>query len=275
MTLPFRKMHGLGNDFVIVDGRSQDLSLTRDQIAAYSDRRRGAGCDQFVILETSDSGQGDVFMRLYNADGMEVGACGNATRCVADIVMKETSKDRVVVETISGLLNASYMEGTEKHVSVNMGAPALDWSDIPLSKEIDTLHLKGIKLRGARDPVAVNMGNPHCVFFVEDAEEIDIHRFGPYMETHEMFPTGTNVEFAHVVDKTTLRMRVWERGVGVTQACGTGACAVAVAAVRRGLTVRNVTVQLDGGELDIKWNEDNTVLMTGEVTYVYDGEFHI
>lgn len=273
MSLSFRKMHGLGNDFIILDARKEDIHVTSDLIRFMSDRRRGAGCDQFVVIKPPKDPSADVFVSLYNADGFEVGACGNATRCVADMIMYEKNKNIVGIETESGGVLEAMREGDL--VSVDMGMPGLEWEDIPLSNPADTLHLPGFKLRGARDPVGVSMGNPHCVFFVPDVEPVDLSRFGPMVEKNPIFPLGTNVEFVEVLDKENLRMRVWERGVGETQACGTGACAAAVAAVRRGLTVRTLTVHLDGGELDIKWREDNHVWMSGPVTYVYDGVFYL
>lgn len=271
--LKFKKMHGLGNDFVIVDGRGRDLGLTPERIAQVADRRRGVGCDQFIVIETSETPSATAFMRIYNPDGGQAGACGNATRCVADMLMQETGEDHAVIETVSGLL--SCVRAGEGLVTVDMGAPKLKWRDIPLAWETDTerLPLCGDQL-GA--PVAVGMGNPHCVFFVEDVEGLEIDRLGPRFETDPLFPEKTNVEFVEVLAEDHVRMRVWERGAGITQACGSGACAVGVAAVRRGLTGRKVTVTLDGGDLVIEWREeDGHVLMSGPYAYVFDGRLEM
>jgi len=257
-------MHGLGNDFVIIDGRTATVRLDGDQICALGDRRRGIGFDQLVILESPEKTDG-VFMRIYNPDGSEAGACGNATRCVADLVMKEKGGSACTVETISGILECTRAENGL--ITVDMGVPGLDWKKIPLSKQCDTLHLP---LEG--DPVAVSMGNPHCVHFCEEVSDIAVDKLGPKVEHDPLFPQRTNVEYVCIQGKDHLRMRVWERGAGITQACGTGACASAVAAIRRGLTGRKVRVTLDGGDLLIEWREaDSHVLMTGPVAYSFEG----
>lgn len=264
MTIKFVKMHGLGNDFVIIDGRAAPLALSPDKIRAIGDRRRGVGFDQLIILEPSNGT--DVFMRIYNPDGSESGACGNATRCVADMVMRENARDELVIETVSGHLHCTRGD-RPGDITVDMGAPRLEWSEIPVSEQCDTIHLP---LEG--DPLGVSMGNPHCVFFCEDAEGIAVDKLGPKVEHNPFFPERTNVEYVGVLGPNHLRMRVWERGAGITQACGTGACAAAVAAIRRGLTGRNVRVTLDGGDLFIEWREaDGHVLMTGPVAYVFEG----
>lgn len=263
--ISFKKMHGLGNDFVILDGRKDAVSLTQSQIQHIADRHRGVGCDQVIVIEAPEDAGATAFMRIYNPDGSVAGACGNATRCVADILMREAGADKVVVQTIAGLL-ACTRAGTAD-VTVDMGPARLNWDQIPLSKDCDTLHLP---LTG--DPVGVNMGNPHAVLFVADADKADVAGIGPGIEKDPLFPDRTNVEFVSVLGKDHLRMRVWERGAGITQACGSGACAVAVAAIRRGLTGRKVAVTLDGGDLAIEWREDNGhVLMTGPLTYSFQG----
>ena len=274
--IKFTKMHGLGNDFVILDGRQTSLALSAGQISKIADRRRGVGCDQLIVIEKQQDRKAFAFIRFYNSDGSESGACGNGTRCVADLLLKEAGTDEVVLETTPGLLVCKRAENGL--VQVNMGAPRLNADDIPLAQECDTLHLP---LEG--DPVAVNMGNPHCVFFIaasdaqarygvlDDWPDNTVKEWGSKIEHDPLFPERTNVEFVHVIDETRLRMRVWERGAGITQACGTGACASAVAAIRRGLTGRKVTVTLDGGDLTIEWPEDGDVLMTGPVAYVFDG----
>lgn len=264
MQLSFRKMHGLGNDFVILDGRTEPVRLSGDQIRGIGNRRRGIGFDQLVILEPPQKSDG-VFMRIYNPDGSEAGACGNATRCVADIIMKEKGAQACTVETISGVLECMYAEN--ELITVDMGAPGLEWRQIPLSKECDTLHLP---LEG--NPVAVSMGNPHCVYFCADVRDVAVDKLGVKTEHDPLFPERTNVEYVGMLGKDHLRMRVWERGAGITEACGTGACASAVAAIRRGLTGRKVRVTLDGGDLLIEWREtDNHVLMTGPVAYSFEG----
>jgi len=261
-TLPFRKMHGLGNDFVVLDARARAIALTPERARALADRKFGIGCDQLISLEPSD--KADAFMRIHNADGGEVEACGNATRCIARLLMDEAGRDRVVVETVVGLLDC---RAAGARVAVDMGPARLDWREIPLARAMDTLHLD---LDG--DPVGVNVGNPHAVFFVPDAEAIDVAARGPAIEHHPLFPARVNVEFASVLAPDRIRMRVWERGVGITRACGTGACATLVAAARRGLTGRKATVTLDGGDLLIEWRQDGHVVMTGPVAESFRGE---
>ena len=268
--IPFTKMHGLGNDFVIIDTRKHPLALTADQARTIAARHTGVGCDQLILIEEPEDGAADVFMRIRNADGSEVGACGNATRCVAALLMLHEGRDAIRIETDGGVLAAEQME--DGMVAVDMGRPALDWRDIPLSQPEDTLRLE-LSSGPLRDPAAVSMGNPHCVFFVEDVESAPIATAGPELEHHSLFPERANIGFAQIVDDTSIRLRVWERGVGLTQACGTGACAAVVAANRRGLTGRKVTVQLDGGALSIDWRSDDRVIMTGPVAVSFTGTF--
>ncbi len=266
MSIKFHKMHGLGNDFVIIDNRDGPQAFTQDMIRLLADRRYGVGCDQVIVLEPSQSGRADLFMRIYNPDGSEAGACGNGTRCVAAFIGKPSS----VIETISGFLSCRMVE--EGMVEVDMGVPRLDWADIPLSEERDTLHLGIGDGDTLNDPVAVSMGNPHCVFFVDDLSKITLESVGPAVERNSLFPQRTNVEFAQIIGPGKIRMRVWERGAGVTLACGSGACATMVAAVRRGLTGRRAEIVLDGGSLFLEWREsDGHVLMTGAVAYMFDG----
>lgn len=270
MTKSFLKMHGLGNDFAVFEQQAGEHTFTYDQIRFLADRKTGIGFDQMIVLSpTSDA---DIFMKIYNADGGEVGACGNASRCVGDVLMTRTGKDFVAIKTESGLVKASRVGAGTGLVCVDMGQPRLSWADIPLAQEMDTLSLD-YKKNGLSKPCAVNMGNPHIVFFVEDVGAIDLETVGSVIETDSLFPERINVEVVQVLSENRLRMRVWERGAGITRACGTGACAAAVAANRRGLAGRKVTVALDGGELEIDWNEkDNHVLMTGAVVTVYKGE---
>jgi diaminopimelate epimerase len=268
---PFIKMHGLGNDFVVVDARAEPFPLTDALAKAIADRREGVGCDQLLILEPPTNGSADVFLRIRNHDGGEVGACGNGTRCVAALVMGETGRNALVIETAAGLLQAK-AAGPER-VTVDMGAARLDWQDIPLSEARDTLHM-GISNGELADPVGVNMGNPHAVFFVGDVERLPLEELGPPLEHHPLFPERANIGAAQLIGKNRLRLRVWERGAGLTRACGTGACAAAVAAARRGLTGRKVEVVLDGGTLTLEWREDGHVEMTGPVATAFHGELN-
>ena len=265
--LAFYKMHGLGNDFVIVDQRSGKLSLSAEQIQQIADRRRGVGFDQLLLLEPSSDA--DVFMRVYNPDGSESGACGNGTRCVARLMMEEQGLSRVAVETRAGVLLAT---AGLRGYSVNMGRPCLNWDEIPVAKPMDTLYLD-IEAGPLSRPTAVNMGNPHAVFFVEDVETIDLASLGPGLEHHPMFPDRANIGVAQMVDPNTIRLRVFERGAGITAACGSGACAALVAAVRRGLCAQAASVELDGGRLHIVWGEDGEVIMTGPATHSFKGQF--
>ncbi len=259
-------MHGAGNDFVVIDNRKGGLpALDWGKLA---DRHFGIGCDQVVILQNSD--KADVLMRIFNADGGEVESCGNASRCVAWLIGKETGKP-VRIHTLAGVIEASIAKDAQ--VTINMGPPRLDWNEIPLSEPKDTLHL-GIASDALKDPVGVNMGNPHMVFFVSDALAVPLATLGPALEHHPLFPERANVGVAQVDAKDKITLHVWERGAGLTLACGTGACAALVAAHRRNLTGRKATVQLPGGVLFIEWREsDNAVLMTGPAAVSFKGEF--
>lgn len=271
----FRKMHGLGNDFVVIDLRAENgrtdcgRALTPAQVRHIADRREGVGCDQLITIEAPRSPDATAFMGIRNPDGTEAGACGNATRCVAALLMDESGASTAVVETVSGLLSAQ--RSVAGLVTVDMGPPRLDWAQIPLSAEADTLHLD-LEAGILRDPVAVSMGNPHAVFFVDAVAAVPLETIGPMVESHPLFPERTNVEVVEVLASDILRMRVWERGAGITRACGSGACAVLVAAVRRGLADRRAQVILDGGPLTIDWREaDGHVLMTGPVATSFTG----
>lgn len=259
--LPFMKMHGAGNDFVVIDSRVGGAVMTAPLARALGDRNRGVGFDQLAEIRACDSA--DIALDFWNSDGSRAGACGNATRCVADHVMAGLGRDALTIQTARGTLAARRMK--DGSVWVNMGAPQLDWADVPLARAVDTLHLP---LPG--DPAGVGMGNPHCVWFVPDAEAVDLAALGPGHEHDPLFPQATNVEFASLTAPDTLRMRVWERGTGITLACGSGACATAVAAHLRGLTGRHVTLQLDGGTLIVDWREDG-VWLTGPTAHVFDG----
>ena len=268
--IPFVKMHGLGNDFVIVDNRDGAHTLDRDTRAAMADRRRGIGCDQLLVLGKPSTAAADVFMRVYNPDGGEVEACGNGTRCVAALVMGEGSKDSLGVETVAGILAST--RNPDGTVSVDMGEPRLNWDQIPLAREMDTLSVDMAYIPYS-DPVAVNMGNPHIVFFVDDVEAVPLEECGPVLEHDPLLPQRANIEFVARNPDGSLRMRVWERSAGITQACGSGACAVVVAATRRGLIDRKARIHLDGGALDLEWRDDGHVIMTGPTAFSFRGEW--
>ncbi|MFT7060510.1 MAG: diaminopimelate epimerase [Pseudorhodobacter sp.] len=259
--LAFLKMHGLGNDFVVIDSRGREAVVTPALARALGDRNRGVGFDQ--LAEIRDAEDAEFTLDFWNADGSRAQACGNATRCVADLVMGQNGAQATTLKTMRGGLSA--LRRADGLVSVNMGLPQLDWADIPLSNAVDPLHLP---LPG--DPVGVGMGNPHCVFFVADAQTVDVAGLGARFEIDPLFPQKTNVEFVSQLGPDHLRMRVWERGAGITLACGSGACAVAVAAHLRGVTGRKVRLDVDGGMLEIDWREDG-VWMTGPVAHVFDG----
>jgi diaminopimelate epimerase len=261
-TLSFLKMHGLGNDFVIIDSRGREAQITPALAKAIGDRHCGVGFDQLAEIRTSNAA--DIDLDFWNSDGSRAGACGNATRCVGRLIIDETGKDAVTIRTERGILQA-VRAGDE--VSVNMGHPLLNWDQVPLSHDVDVEHLP---LEG--DPVAVGMGNPHAVFFVDDAETVDVEGVGPTVEHDSLFPERTNVEFAQVRSRDEIRMRVWERGAGITMACGSGACATVVASATRGLTERKVRMEMDGGWITLDWRDDG-VWMTGPTTLVFSGVF--
>lgn len=271
MTRPFVKMNGAGNDFVVVNALETPFAPTADQARAIADRRTGEGCDQLIVLEPpANPGSGaDAFMRVWNADGGAVETCGNALRCVGWMLLQSTGRTEVAIDTLGGLTTAR--RAADGRITVDMGVPGLDWTDIPLDEAMDT---RGIELQlGPIDapilhtPGAVSMGNPHVVFFVDETpDDAFVRGAGSLIEHHPRFPEGVNVGFAHVVAPDHIRLRVWERGAGLTRACGTGACAALVAAARRGLTGRTARIEVDGGDLDIAWDaETGHVFMTGPV----------
>ncbi|AYE84833.1 diaminopimelate epimerase [Sulfitobacter sp. D7] len=260
--LPFMKMHGLGNDFVVFDARAEAIDVTPAMAQAIGHRQFGVGFDQLAVIT---QGTGDAHLTFYNSDGSLSAACGNATRCIARYLMDESGRDSLHLTTARGDLAAKDAGGGL--TSVNMGHPQLNWDEVPLAREMDTLHLP---ING--DPVATGMGNPHCTFFVDDAEAMDLSDLGPRAEHDPLYPERTNVQVAQIVGPDHIRMRVWERGVGVTLASGSSSCATAVAAARRGLTGRAVRIDLDGGTLHIDWREDG-VWMTGPTAHVFSGTF--
>ena len=269
--LPFRKMNGLGNDFVIVDLRRVEAAMTEEAAQRIADRKAGIGCDQVITLDDRDG----PFMGVWNADGSQSGACGNAARCVGWLLMEETGETEVGFGTASGDISAARVG--DRRIAVDMGKPRFGWRDIPLAEQMDDTRFIDIKLGPIDKPVlwgpsAVNMGNPHCIFFVDDAEAQALDRFGPMVENHPLFPERANVSVAEVKSRHHIRLRVWERGVGITKACGTAACAALVAASRRRLTARKAMIGLDGGELAIEWRDDEHVIMTGPFELEFEGK---
>jgi diaminopimelate epimerase len=269
----FRKMNGLGNDFVVLDGRAQPLDLGAETAKAIADRQTGIGCDQLIALEPST--KADVFMRIWNADGGEVSACGNAARCVAALVASERQRPNVKIETEAGVLEA--VVNGDGSVTVDMGTPRFDWQDIPLAEPFaDTRYIElqvgPIDAPVLHSPSVVNVGNPHCIFIVDDVDAYDLARFGPMLEHHPLFPERANISLAQITAPDAIKLRTWERGAGLTKACGTAACAAAVAAARLKRTGRKVNVTLPGGDLLIEWREgDGHILMTGPYALDFEG----
>jgi len=272
--IALRKMNGLGNDFAVLDARPRALNLSVEQARAIADRTSGVGCDQVIAIEPSPAGA-DAFMRIWNHDGGEVEACGNAMRCVASILADELGRPRISIQTGAGTLSAN-LNG-DGSVTVDMGVPKLNWDEIPLAEEFHDTRSIELQVGPIDDPVlhtpsVVNVGNPHCIFWVDDLDAHDLARIGPVLEHHPLFPERANISLAHVTSPDAITLRVWERGAGLTRACGTAACAVVVAAVRKKLTGRKVTVTLPGGPLQLEWREaDDHILMTGPSELEYEG----
>jgi diaminopimelate epimerase len=265
MRIPFVKMHGLGNDFIVLDGRSQALpEMDGSLAAALAHRHTGIGCDQLILLDPSQTA--DFRMRIFNSDGSEVEACGNASRAVG-VLHGAPAR----IETLGGTIAVA---PDDTGISVEMGVPRFDWDSIPLAYPMDTLAMP-VAWEDLEGPVGVNVGNPHAIFFVENTDAVDLARLGPEIEHDPLFPERVNVNVATVVSPRSIRLRVWERGAGLTLACGTGACATAVAAMRRGLTERKVAVALPGGSLTIEWREDGQILMTGPAAEAFRGTFEL
>jgi diaminopimelate epimerase len=269
MKLSFLKMHGLGNDFVVIDARENGFNPDKSFLCAVANRKRGIGCDGIVLMRKPLSPEADIFLEMYNSDGSSLRACGNASRCIASLMFTELGKPKCVIETVAGLLHC--WEESSGVIAVDFGAPLLEWNEIPLAREVDTLHAP-IASGGLFAPCCVNMGNPHTVYFVEDVEAVALAEVGPILENDPIFPDRCNIEIAQIVAPDRIRMRVWERGAGITDACGSGACATLVAAVRRGKSARLATVVLDGGELMIEWRADTHVVMMGGASLSYRGE---
>ena len=272
MSRPFLKMNGLGNDFVVIEARTVPFDPSPDDVRGIARREGGIGCDQLISIATGVSDA--PLVRFWNSDGDEVGACGNGSRCVAWLLMQATGDDEATFDTLGGRLNAR--RAGDMRVSVDMGPPRLRWDQIPLAEDMDTrnieLQIGPIDHPRLHTPGAVSMGNPHVVFFVDhEPSDAEVTGDGSLIEHHPLFPQAVNVGFAHILGPDRIRLRVWERGAGLTLACGTGACAALVAAARRGLTGRSATLLLDGGELQVEWRDDNHVIMTGPVAVEFSG----
>ena len=272
-TIPFVKMNGLGNDFVVVDGRDRPVHIGAEEARHLADRAAGIGCDQVIVLEPSPDA--DVRMRILNADGSEVSACGNATRCVAWLLADETGRRHVTIATDAGSLAADV--GDIEAITVDMGRPKFGWQDIPLAEPFhDTRQIElqagPIDKPVLHSPSVVNVGNPHAVFWVDDVDSIDLGRVGPLLENHPIFPERANISIAQVTSRTAMRIRTWERGAGLTRACGTAACAAAVCAMRKRLTERKVSVTLPGGVLVIEWTPEDRIMMTGPAELEFKGQ---
>ena len=255
-------MHGLGNDFVVIDTRGDALAMTPARAQAIADRRTGIGCDQLILVGKADTA--DVAMRIWNADGSEVAACGNATRCVAQLVGRDCT-----IATAAGLLSATIEDGGAR---VDMGAPRFGWQEIPLAYAMDTAAMP-VGWGALEGPAAVNVGNPHLVFFVDDVDAVPLDELGPRIEHDALFPERINVNVAQVIDRRHIRARTWERGAGLTRACGTGACATAVAAIRAKLVDEAIEVLLPGGALRLAWRPGGNIAMAGPASHVFTGEF--
>ena len=276
-TLRFQKMNGLGNEIVVIDVRGKEARLTPDMVRYLADRP-ATHFDQLMVLEPPRTPATEAFVRIYNADGSEVSACGNGTRCVALVLARDSGRSRFLLETAAGVLSIGVRD--VDHITVDMGSPRFDWQSIPLSEEFhDT---RAIELQAGpidnpvlHSPSVVNVGNPHAVFWVDDVDGYDLGRFGPLLEHHPIFPEGANISLAEVISRSHIKVRTWERGVGLTKACGTAACASAVSAMRKRLTERTVTVSVPGGDLEIEWTSQNRILMTGPAELESEGEIDL
>jgi len=266
LKIPFIKMHGLGNDFIIFDNIKNSIIHDSKFINKISNRRIGIGCDQVLIIENTNNAK-NFKVKIYNSDGSETGACGNGTRCVADYLMKKNDLNSLIIKSIS---NDLFCSKTDNLVTVNMGVPKFSWNEIPLSKEQDTHHVKLDEF----EAFCLSIGNPHAVIFINNSEELEnlnINSIGPRLEKHSIFPEYANIEFVSVLEDKSLRMRVWERGVGITSACGSGACATLVAASSLNKSTRENKVVLDGGDLFIKWLDNRSVTLSGDTERVFEG----
>ncbi|MDC1382048.1 diaminopimelate epimerase [Candidatus Puniceispirillum sp.] len=272
----FIKMHGLGNDFIVLDARDPGSGIpdviSEAAATALAERHFGIGCDQILVIRRSQ--RADIFMQIFNSDGSNAAACGNGTRCVAAYIMQKLTLEQLSIETEAGLLKSWCSVENPDHIAVDMGPVHLDWTAVPLAKRVDTL---AVDLGSSAPSPAIcqSIGNPHAVLFVEDAESVDLNAIGPELEHHSIFPDRANISFVNQIGPDQFRMRVWERGGGITFACGSGACAVGVAVYRSGRGSRSTEIIMDGGSVFIDWHDDGTaggrVIMRGPVTFVFDG----
>lgn len=271
--ISFRKMNGLGNDFVVLDARQERLTIAEASARAIASRETGIGCDQLIVMEPSE--KADIRMRIWNSSGEEVASCGNASRCLADLLIDETGRPVVTIDTDGGLLRCK--RASHGQISVNMGVPQFGWQHIPLAEEFHDTRAIELQIGPIDDPVlhtpsVVNVGNPHCIFWVEDVEAIALDKVGPLLENHPIFPERANISIAQIINRQQVVLKVWERGAGLTRACGTAACAVIACAVRKTLTERAITVSLPGGDLHMEWRaHDDAIIMTGPVAYEFEG----
>ena len=272
MTTNFIKMHGLKNDFVIIDGREKKIHLSKNQIKKIANRKIGLGCDQIIILEKPKNKKTFGFIKIFNSDGSETKACGNASRCVAFLLMKELKTKKTIIQTKAGLLNAFLKKN--KEVSVDIGKAYFKWNQIPLKRKMNTNKLN-FKINNFVNPFAVNVGNPHVVFFIKDLKKINLKKIGPKIERHALFPERINVNFAEILSNNKISLKVWERGVGVTKACGTGASATTVAAIKKKLINGRICyIQMDGGKLKIEYKKNGHIIMTGPVKMIKKGNLN-
>ena len=267
MELQFTKMHGCGNDFIIIDNRTQQLELNKDEIILLCDRHYGIGCDQLVIINDNNNNNVAAYAQFWNSDGSVSATCGNATRCIASILFKETGNDALNIETPNGVIECR--KKNNELISVNIGKPKIVWNEIPLSKEVSTLKLP---LEG--EPTGTNFGNPHCTFFVDDLNEVDVQDRGPTIENHVLFPQKTNVQFVKIFDRAHIKIRVWERGAGITLASGSSSCAAVDAGIRRGLLDNRVNVELEGGIVEVE-KKKTGVWLTGPTKNVFFGRYNL
>ncbi|MBL0941487.1 MAG: diaminopimelate epimerase [Alphaproteobacteria bacterium] len=269
MTYEFIKMNGLGNDFVIFDGRTSIIHFTPQELSAIADRHMGVGCDQIIILEPALNPNADLFMRIYNANGSEAEACGNAARCVTWLMTRDLKSPSIDIETVSGLRHGRCV--AENEVEVEMGQASFEWDKIPLSYACDTLSLD--LPFGLKNASVVNVGNPHLIYFIEEDKFTDIHKLSSELECYSLFPQGININAARIINSKTIKLEVWERGVGLTRACGTGACATVAVAVKKNLVAPSCRVIQPGGSLKIEIDADNHIKMTGQVAENFRGSF--
>ena len=267
MELLFTKMHGCGNDFVVIDNRNQQLELNKDEIKLICDRHYGIGCDQLVVINNNNKNNVSVHALFWNSDGSVSATCGNATRCIASILFVESGTETLNIETPNGVIECHKKDNGL--ISVNIGKPKIAWNEIPLSKDVSTLK---IPLEG--EPTATNFGNPHCTFFVDDLNQVDVPTRGPLIENDVLFPQKTNIQFVKILDRSHIKIRVWERGSGLTLASGSSSCAAVDAGIRRGLLDNRVKVVLEGGTVEVE-KKMTGVWLTGPTKHVFSGSYNL